>query len=194
MRLSPPFPELYYNRGDLRLVTGDREGAFADFDYVLELDPESVEALVSRAGLHLEDGDISAARRDVTAGLLLDGDNPYLHTLLGQVHTANGDFDLAVAAFDLAISADPGLEEAWACRGEALFEAGSTRDALVSLDRALEIRENAALLFNRAIARQADGQWAGALADLKRAHQLEPADEEVAAAMEHCRKQVTRHG
>jgi TPR repeat len=26
MRLWPPFPEIYYNRGDLRLSTGDEEG------------------------------------------------------------------------------------------------------------------------------------------------------------------------
>jgi tetratricopeptide (TPR) repeat protein len=191
MRLSPPFPEIYYNRGDLRLAIGDREGAFADFNYVLELDPESVEALVSRADLHLEDGDVAAAERDAAAGLLLDGANPYLHTLLGQVHTAKGDFASAIAAFDQAISANPGLQEAWACRGEAFFEAGDTQEALVSLDRALEIRESAPLLFNRATARQAAGQWAGALADLERAHELEPADEDVTAAMEHCRKQLT---
>jgi tetratricopeptide (TPR) repeat protein len=192
MRLSPPFPEIYYNRGDLRLAAGDRAGAFADFSYVLELDPESVEALVSRADLHLEDGDVAAAERDAAAGLLLDDANPYLHTLRGQVYTAKGDFALAIAAFDQAISANPGLQEAWACRGEAFFEAGDMQEALVSLDRALEIRESAPLLFNRATARQAAGQWAGALTDLERAHELEPADEEVTAAMEHCRKQLTR--
>lgn len=187
MRLSPPFPEIYYNRGDLRLASGDREGALADFSYVLELDPECAEAYVSRAGLYFEDGDVDAAERDAVAGLVYDGGNAYLR----QVYTAKGDIPSAIAACERAIAADPGLQEAWACRGEAFFEAGDAAEAIVSLDRALEIGETAPLLFNRATALQAAGRWAEALADLERARRLEPTDEDITTQIERCRDQLT---
>jgi tetratricopeptide (TPR) repeat protein len=190
IRLSPPFPEIYYNRGDLRLAAGDREGALADFRYVLELDPECVEAYVSRAALYLEDGDADAAEKDILAGLGQDGSNAYLHALLGQVCTAKGDIPAAIAACDAAIAADPALQEAWACRGEAFFAAGDSEEAIISLDRALQLGESAALLFNRATALQSAGRLATALADLERAHELEPTDEDITGQLAAYREQL----
>jgi len=179
-RLSPPFPEIYYNRGDLRLAVGDREGALADFSYVLELDPGCVEAYVSRAAMLLEDGDADAAEEDVTSGLRYDAGNPQLRAALGQIHAAKGDFPAAIAAYDASLAADPALQAAWAGRAEAFFEMGDAAAAVASLDRALEISQSAALLFNRATALQSAGRWDEALADLEQAHELDPDDDDIA--------------
>ena len=45
--LSPPYPEPYYNRGDLLMELGEHERAVDDFAYVLELDPTFVDAYVN---------------------------------------------------------------------------------------------------------------------------------------------------
>lgn len=190
MRLSPPFPEIYYNRGDLRLSLSDKAGALADFTYVLELDPALVDAYVNRAGIYLDAGDFAAAYQDALVGLRSDPDNAYLHVVLGQVHMAAGDVPAAIAAYDRAISADPMLQASWAGRAEALFEAGDNAQAIASLDRALDIAEDAALLFNRAAARQAMGQWTDALADLNRARELDPDDLDIDQHIEDCREQL----
>ena len=60
------------------------------------------------------------------------------------------------------------------------FAAGDAGAALASLDRAVALAPDAALLFNRAVALEAAGRPADALADLRRAAELDPDDEEIA--------------
>jgi Flp pilus assembly protein TadD len=60
------------------------------------------------------------------------------------------------------------------------FAAGDAGAAVASLDRAVALAPDAALLFNRAVALEAAGRSADALADLRRAAELDPDDEEIA--------------
>ena len=192
MRLSPPFPEIYYNRGDLRLSLGDRAGALADFSYALELEPALVDAYVNRAGAHLEDGEPELAERDAVAGLGYDPGNAHLHAVLGGVRLAEGDFRGAVEAYDKALDDDPDLVAAWAGRAEALLSAGDSAGAIGSLSRALDGAEDAALLFNRAMAFGSAGRWAEAVADLTRARELDPDDPEIAEQLRKYEGQLPR--
>jgi len=133
---------------------------------------------------------MNAARLDALAGLRHDPANAYLHVILGRVHAAMDDIPAALGAYDEALSADPALQAAWAGRGEALFTAGDYGGATASLNRALAISDDAAILFNRATVAQAEGRWADALADLERAADLDPADPDIHEQIECCRKRL----
>jgi tetratricopeptide (TPR) repeat protein len=191
MRLSPPFPEIYYNRGDLRLSTGDEEGALADFSYALELDPELVDAYVNRAGMYLESGSVELARQDAVTGLRYDPDNAHLHAVIGGVLVASEDGLAAIAAYDRALAADPSLVAAWAGRAEAQLQVGDSVGAIGSLTRALEVTEDAALLFNRAAAFGSAERWADAKADLTRARELDPEDPEISEQLRACEERLS---
>jgi tetratricopeptide (TPR) repeat protein len=191
MRLSPPFPEVYYNRADLLLSRGDTEAGLAGLNDVLDIDPDFIDALVNRAGLLAGLGQLDAARRDVDAGLALAPDHPHLLCVLGQLHAAGGRTAAALGAFDAALATAPALAAAWAGRAAAAFDAGDTAAALADLNRALELGEDPALLFNRATALQAVGRWPDALADLDRALELDPTDPDVRTERDRCRSQLT---
>ncbi|WP_231647215.1 tetratricopeptide repeat protein [Planomonospora sphaerica] len=179
MRAGPPFPEPYYNRAEIRFSTGDHAGALADLDHALELDPEFVDALANRAGLLVALGEYGRARADAEAGLALDPDNPYLLCALGQVEMAEGRHAPARAAFDRALERSPGLSAAWANRGVLAFETGDPEGAVADFTRALEPGADPALLFNRALALRAAGREREAAADLTKALELAPDDEDV---------------
>ncbi|MEU7892572.1 tetratricopeptide repeat protein [Nonomuraea sp. NPDC049152] len=183
IRLGPPWPEPHYNRAELRYEAGDLAGALEDLDYALELDPEFAPAYVNRAGLRAAAGEYGPARSDVERGLALDPGNPHLLCVLGQVEAAEGRTAEARAAFDAALKADPGLVEAWASRGALSFELGLYGEAAADLDRAVELKESPELLFNRAMAMRADGRIEHAVADLRRAAELAPGDEDIRAAL-----------
>ncbi|WP_405086726.1 tetratricopeptide repeat protein [Microbispora sp. NBC_01389] len=184
MRVSPPFPEPYYNRAEIRFAEGDHEGALADLDYALELDPGFALAYVNRAGLLAAAGEYGRAREDVELGLALDPGNAHLLCVLGQVEAAEGRHAEARKALDAALDRDPALASAWAARGALAFETGDPEGAVADLTRALGLGEDAALLFNRAVALRALGRREPARADLLRAADLAPDDVDVRQALE----------
>jgi tetratricopeptide (TPR) repeat protein len=191
IRLSPPFPEVYYNRADVLLSRGDVDGGLAGLNDVLDINPEFVDALLNRAGVLTDLGELDAARRDVEAGLALAPDNPHLRCILGQLEAADGRTDAALAAFDAALAADPTLVAAWAGRAATVFDTGDIDEALADLTHALDLGDDAALLFNRATALQAAGRWTDALADLDRALGLDPADPDIRLERERCLSQLS---
>jgi tetratricopeptide (TPR) repeat protein len=190
MRLSPPFPELYYNRGDLRSAGGDQDGALADFGYVLELDPGYVDAYINRAAIFVELGEPAAARRDVTAGLAIAPADPHLLCLLARLELEEGHLGGARAAADAAVRAGASVAEAWATRAAVAFETDDLDIALADLTRAIELAPDPAMLFNRAIAHQALGNWASAEADFTLVLEAEPAEAEAWLRRATCRRHL----
>ena len=190
IRLSPPFPEVHYNRGDTLIALGDIEGGLACLDYVLELDPEFLDAYVNRAAVRAALDDEPGARRDAEAGLALDPGNPHLHCVLGQLSAADGRADEARAAFDQAIARDPALQAAWAGRAALAYQAGDAAAAVTDLDQSLDLGEDAALRYNRAVAYRALGRLPEALADLNAAVGLDPADEDIARERSECQREL----
>jgi tetratricopeptide (TPR) repeat protein len=182
--LSPPLPEGYYNRAQLLLATGDLEAAKADLDHVLELDPGYLDAYINRAGLLVQFGLDEQARADVDAGLALAPGNPHLSCVLGQLRAAAGHFQEAREAFDVAVSGAPSLVPAWANRASLRYETGDLPGAVADLTHAIELSEEAALYFNRAIALRDLGRLAEALDDLRHAHGLDPEDPDIAKALD----------
>ncbi|RJL32492.1 tetratricopeptide repeat protein [Bailinhaonella thermotolerans] len=179
MAVDLPYPELFYNRAEVRYAGGDLEGALADLDHAVELDPDFTAAYVNRAGLLAALGQYGRARADVARA----PEDPYLLCVLGQVEAAEGRPGEAREAYDRAIAADPRLADAWAGRGVLAFENGDAESALADLTRAVELGESAELLFNRSVALRALGRTAEARADLARAAELAPGDEDIAAAL-----------
>ncbi|MEU9890031.1 tetratricopeptide repeat protein [Sphaerisporangium sp. NPDC051011] len=183
VRLSPPLPEAHYNRAQLLLAEGDLAAARADLDRVIELDPGYLDAYINRAGLLAQLGLDGPARADVDAGLALAPRNPHLLCVLGQLETAAGRYARAREAFDGALAGAPGLVAAWAGRAGLRYETGDPEGAAADLTRALEPGEDAALYFNRAVALADLGRRDAALADLRRAHELDPDDQDVLTAL-----------
>jgi tetratricopeptide (TPR) repeat protein len=188
IRLSPPFPEVYYNRADTLVSLSDFEGGLAGFDYVLELDPGYLDAYVNRAGVRAALDDLAGARQDALAGLALDPGNAHLRCVLGQVYAAEGRVRKARAEFDKAIARDPALQVAWSGRAVLAYQEGDAAAAVADLDRSLDLGEDAALRYNRAMAHRALGRVSEALADLEAASALDPADEDIAR----CRRELER--
>jgi tetratricopeptide (TPR) repeat protein len=190
MRLSPPFPELYYNRADLRSAIGDVDGALADFGYVLEIDPGYVDAYINRVAILMETGQWATARRDVTSGLAVAPDDPYLLCLLARLELEEGHHDGARDAADAAVRAGDDVAEAWATRAAVAFEAGDPGLAVSDLTRAMELDPDPAMRFNRAIAHQALESWAAAEADFTRVLEAEPAEAEARRRRAACRQRL----
>jgi tetratricopeptide (TPR) repeat protein len=88
------------------------------------------------------------------------------------------------------VRAGAGVAEAWATRGAIAFEIGDPGLAVADLSRAIDIAPDPAMLFNRAIAHQALGNWAPAEADLTAVLEAEPAEAEARERRAECRHRL----
>ncbi|WP_431923566.1 tetratricopeptide repeat protein [Micromonospora wenchangensis] len=165
-RLSPPFPEVYYNRADVLLELGAPDEALAGFDRVLDLDPEHLDARINRAGLRQALGDTGGAWDDVRTGLARDPDNGHLLCVRGQLELET-DPEQARRTLTDAVAADPTLAAGWAARGVANYELGDLPAAIADLGHALELDDDPAVRFNRALALADAGRQAEADADFQ---------------------------
>jgi tetratricopeptide (TPR) repeat protein len=190
MELTPPFVELYYNRGDLRAVRGDAEGALADFSYVLDLDPGYVDAYLNRAALRLELGDVEGAALDVAAGLALDPAQPHLRCQHARMEWERGEGAAARATLDALLADAPELAEAWALRAAVRFDDTDLTGALADISRALELEDSAVARYNRGAVHEALQHWADAAEDYTRAIALDRDDPDAWLRRADCRGRV----
>jgi tetratricopeptide (TPR) repeat protein len=94
----------------------------------------------------------------------------------------NGDLKRAQAIFEQLVAADPNSSEAQAALGAVLVSRGQDSDALVHLDRALQLNpEELSAYVNRGEAYLKLGRRAEAEADLKKAIALDPAGKNASA-------------
>ena len=82
---------------------GDLEGALAEATRAVELTPEFLPALITRADIHLAMGNAAAAAADYTAAVRIDPLNSGAHFGHGRALAAQDDLHGAVEAFTRAI-------------------------------------------------------------------------------------------
>jgi tetratricopeptide (TPR) repeat protein len=143
-------PPLLYNRASLRAEINDSEGAMADLDYVLDIDPTLVPARLLRASLRLDAQDLDGSAEDAHAGLREKPDDPALLSVLAMAQHAAGELEEALASFDRALAADPGFVPALGDRAVLALELGDGASALRDLTSAVALAgDDPDLRFNR---------------------------------------------
>jgi tetratricopeptide (TPR) repeat protein len=152
----------YNSRGEAKLAKNDIDGALADFNKALELNPDSTEARENqiKANHALNDRNKEWA-------------NGY--TFLGQEFKEKGELDNALTYFNKAIECDPTFAVAYSSRGMVKKSKGDLEGAMADFNKAIELKENLPVTYmSRAAIKKAKGDLAGALVDYNRCIELKP--------------------
>jgi Flp pilus assembly protein TadD len=81
----------YNNRGIVKLGKGDVEGAIADFDRAIKLNPRKPEAYVNRGMVRLQQGRRREADRDFARSIVLNPSvRDFLEKRIAQINTVFG--------------------------------------------------------------------------------------------------------
>jgi tetratricopeptide (TPR) repeat protein len=145
---------------------------------VIVLDPDNSDARLNRAILLCDRGDLAPARDDIEQAIETQPNDARMLCTLGLIEMRIGDHDAASDAFARSIAADPNLADPWANRATIAYKRGDFRSAIHDLTRALALREDAAILCNRAKVFEAKRQWQKAADDYARARKLAGANAE----------------
>src|SRR5262249_1674586 len=137
LRGSPPYWQPHHNRAQILLGLGDLEAALSAYERAQLLHPDPAEARVTAPALCVR----------------------------GLLAMRDGNQAEADMSFTAAIDADPTLADAWANRASILFKQGDAEAALRDLDRAIALRADGEILYNRARVLESLSRWREAATD-----------------------------
>ena len=178
---DPENAEAWFNRGLAHLESGRLEAAIRDFTESLGR-REDPEAYYNRAMAWLELGDPEQALADLDAALRLDPEDAEAWNMRAIVEAERGNYERALRDIERAI--ERGHPSGFVNRATILERAGRLREALASLDQAMEDRPGDAMVWaKRGLLRERLGDLEGARRDLweawRRRRELEEEGREV---------------
>lgn len=116
----PSAPEGWIHLGRLCLATADGYQALEAFNRAIEIQPESIHALVGRAEAHAMLEDFAAAEADLQKALINSPDHAEITIGLARIQDASGDIDRAEDTLRKACESAPNEVSLWLTLGFAL--------------------------------------------------------------------------
>ena len=149
--------------------------AIEDFDKVLVIEPDNVEALVSRGDAFGQLGDLGRAMADLNRAVALAPDRPTVLLARGQIESRRGNLAGAARDYEAALKIDPRYAGALVNLAAIRLMQGEPRAAIELLDQAIVIDPRSPLAFyNRGYAGFALKQYDKAIADYGSAIEVDP--------------------
>jgi tetratricopeptide (TPR) repeat protein len=169
----------YSNRAAARIRNAsDAEGALADCDSAIRLDPEYADAYHNRATAKMMLRKYGEALADSSAAIKLNPSRAEFFRTRADAQLATGDLAGAIADSEKALELDPHGPEtflAYQSRGIARIKMNDRAGAIADFSKAIELNPQAATAYqNRGNARVLAGDDAGALADYDKTVEVSP--------------------
>jgi hypothetical protein len=176
-RPSPETSDAIIKSGNRFLQTGFTDLAKYSFEYLLSLDPNSVEAYANLGRMMFAMKQYESAVNHLTKATALDGSNAVLHFDLANSHRLNNKPESALGFYQKALALNPNFSEAYVNQGVLLNDIHGYQPAIASLDAALSLEKNRAdYWLNRGAVHQSHNNTAAAIADYDQAIALEPSN------------------
>ena len=142
----------YTNRGNAWYAKDDNNGAIADYNDAIRLDPKLAMAYYNRGNTYAAKGDKDRAIADFSEAIRLDPKYAAAFELRGNVYRGKGDNDRALADYNEAIRLDPELAWAFNNRGKLFFYNGDFEKAAADLLRVNDLNDDAYAMLWRYLA------------------------------------------
>ena len=118
---------------------GDWDGAMADYNEAIRLDPNYSAAYDNRGNAKRQKGDLNGAMADINQAIRLNPKNAIAYFNRARVKEKKGDLDGAIADFNQAISLKANYSAAYRDRGEVKRKKGDIKGADADFNQALKL-------------------------------------------------------
>ncbi len=167
----------YFESGNSKFVKGDQDGAIADYDKAIGLNPDYADAYINCGTVKILKGDLEGALADFDKAIELNPDYAGAYNNRGNAKLHKGDQDGAIADYDKTIKLNPDYVKAYINRGNAKSDKDNQDGAIADYDKAIKLNFRYAGAYNnRGNIKGRKGDLDGALADYDKAIELEPLD------------------
>ena len=163
----------YFYRAYAKYDLGDKQGAIADFNQAIAIDPQDAKAYINRGVTKSALGDKQGAIADYNQAIAINPRNADPYYNRGVTKSALGDKQGAITDFNQAIAINPQYAKAYNNRGVAKYGLGDKQGAITDCNQAIAINPQYAEAYNnRGVAKDDLGDKQGACRDLKKAVSL----------------------
>ncbi|WP_392533669.1 tetratricopeptide repeat protein [Nostoc sp. C117] len=169
-----PLSNYYIERGIIRTSSKDNQGALADYNQAIKLDPDSANNYLIRGNIRRLAKDKQGAFADYNQAIKLEPDSTDGYIGRGNTRIQLGDFQNALADCNQAIKIEPDNAGGYDCRSRVRYTLLlDYQGALSDINEAIKLeRENYSYYFDRTIIHYELEDYQGALADLDQAIKL----------------------
>jgi tetratricopeptide (TPR) repeat protein len=167
--------EDFFNRAGVKKAAGDLEGAIADYDRAIQLDPKDAAIYNNRGLAKQAKGNLDAAIVDFNRAIQLNPKDAVACSNRGNAKRDKGDLDGAIADYNRAIRFDPKYAYAYYDRGLAKKQKSDLDGAIADYNRVIELDPRFAKAYcDRGVAKRRKGDLDGAISDYNRTIELDP--------------------
>ena len=167
--------EDFFNRAGAKKAAGDLDGAIADYDRAIQLDPKDAAIYNNRGLAKQEKGDLDAAIVDFNRAIQLNPKDAVACSNRGNAKRDKGDLDGAILDYNRAIRFDPKYAYAYYNRGLAKKQKSDLDGAIADYNRVIELDPKFAKAYcDRGVAERRKGDLDGAITDYNRTIELDP--------------------
>jgi tetratricopeptide (TPR) repeat protein len=140
--VDPSVVAAWYLLGVANQLQGKLEGAVANYEHALRLEPGHVHALNNLAVAFQAQGKVGEAEACLRRAICFNVDHPEAHSNLGNSLQDQGKLDEAVDCYRRAVRLSPDYLDAHNNLGNALRSQGLLSEAVASYDRALLLQSD----------------------------------------------------
>ncbi len=165
-----------FQEGLQYLSINDREGMIASFREAVELDPKNERYHVHLGMAYFLVEDLENAKKEYRQTLEINKDFKEAYRQLGRLYMRTGDWDNAVKNFEEDLKRPGTIEPHQVYNWLALsyYNQGNFNQAELQWLKALELKDNAAIRLNLALAYKDQERFDQAMESLKKAVSLNP--------------------
>jgi tetratricopeptide (TPR) repeat protein len=163
----------YNNRGYVKEIKSDFQGAINDYTNALKLNPNFEPAYYNLGNVYANKGDFAEAIKNYEKAAAINPNDANIYYNLGNTYTAKGNLERAIEEYNKAIGLNPYYAEAYNNLGLAYQALGDLESALQDYDKAIELKPGLAeAYYNRGNSYLALGNFENAIRDYQKAIEL----------------------
>ena len=167
--------EDFFNRAGAKKAAGDLDGAIADYDRAIQIDPKDAAIYNNRGLAKQAKGDLDAAIVDFNRAIQLNPKDAIAYSNRGNTKRDKGDLDGAILDYNRGIRLDRKYAYAYYDRGLAKKQKSDLDGAIVDYNRVIELDPKFAKAYcDRGVAKRRKGDLDGAISDYDRTVELDP--------------------
>ncbi|MBD2514567.1 tetratricopeptide repeat protein [Nostoc sp. FACHB-973] len=172
-----PLSNYYTSRGGIRYLSNDYQGALADYNQAIQLDPDSAENYLWRANVRSLLKDNQGALADCNQAIKSQPDNGDGYSCRGSVRSDLKDYQGALVDLDQAIKFTPDDISYYFDRAKVRYILQDYKAALADYNQTIKIQPELPIVYtHRGSMYRKLKDYKAALADYNQAIQLDPND------------------